>query len=1078
MNTSRVQCPSSVRTKWDCFRKDDCPVCSKRGWCSETRKSDGSRIVQCMHEHDPSRPDFLNTKPNRSGEQASYYLLDPGAPGIGVKPSPNGNGKHKPVEPADEKTRHAVYTALSQTLGLSAVHHAALVARGLSDDDIERGKFATLPTEDRGKIAMAVLALVKADGIKAGQLRGVPGFIKRDDVPLALAGRAGLLIPVMDAAGTIGGMVLRPDKPALDPQGKPLGKYVWLTSSTCGGPGAVCSAHVSPGVSLPIETVRLTEGPLKAAVAQSKSGLPTIGLPGVGSWRLGLLALKPLSAKRVRLAFDADAAGNPNVAGALARAVRGLVAAGYAVEVEQWDSTHKGIDDALAAGVTTEVLVGLDAVRFALDQARRIGAEPCVELDEVLAWVRWYLDRGEPKALFADGEVLDGTKRLRDRDPVEFASVETLLRKCKLWTAYNGAVKSKTEQQKKAAASAAPDVPYTERAGCTYAVFSDGEGNVSEKKIAGFTARITREIIRHEAGETCRHFEIKATLADGTAAAATIKADDFEALAWVAGKLGSNFKVEPGRGTRDLMRHAIQTLSHHEKAVEFLDVYTSLGWHTINGELVYLHAGGGIGAAGPVAVHVETVKELAVYRLPAPDETRFAQSVERVLMLHDLLGDEAVASVAVTLPCLAVLGPVRFVVHFSGTTGTRKTSVAILVVRFFAPGLERTDTMPATWSTTANGLQRAQHDAGDLVLLVDNLIADGDQAARELFKADMVFNSQGDLGGRRRMRTDGTLAPALDPRGCLLSTGEVDPQRRSALGRSLIVEFEPGKFSDATLDRCHAAARDGHYAATIATYIKHLAAPGKLDEARQALRQIAIREQAHANSKCDDCHPRQAEAVAELVAAWSLFLDFAVEQGALARDRADKHVKTVRGSLIGLLAAQASIQHESDAGEMFLELVRSLLASKRAVLSATDGDMPPVEIAGACGWVEVVINTKTGLERNWELAQGAARIGWVDETHVYLDAATAHAAAERLARETRQVLGIQRQILSRLAETNRLVLDPDTPGTRRRFTRRATIEKSRRWVIQMLRDEVLELDPQAKTAQDQQATQASEGPLF
>jgi hypothetical protein len=626
-----------------------------------------------------------------------------------------------------------------------------------------------------------------------------------------------------------------------------------------------------------------------------------------------------------------------------------------------------------------------------------------------------------------------------------------LLQERKPKSAYAPASQSKT------------DSPYLERDNMTYRVSVDRDGEHVEQKIAGFTARITREIIRHEAGEACRHFDIKATCSDGTAAAATIKADDFEPMAWVAGKLGSNFKVEPGRGIRDLVRHAIQTLSHQAKTVEFVDVYTSLGWHQISNEVVYLHAGGGIGAAGPVAAHVETAKELAIYRLPAPDETRFAQAVEQVLLMHELLGGDAVASVAATLPYLAVLGPVRFVPHFSGSTGTRKTSVACLVARFFAPGLERTDTMPATWSTTANGLQRAQHDAGDLVLLIDNLIADGDQAARELFKADMVFNSQGDLGGKRRMRTDGTLAPALDPRGCLLSTGEVDPQRRSALGRSLIVEFVPGKFSDATLDRCHAAARAGNYAQSIACYIKHLAAPGKLDEVRQTLRQIAVKEQANANSKCGDCHPRQAEAVAELVAAWSLFLDFAVEQGALTRGRADKYVEIVRDSLVGLLAAQASIQHESDAGELFIDLVRSLLASKRAVLSATDGTAPSTEIMGACGWEHVTIGTRNGTYSDWQPAAGAARIGWVDDQHVYLDPSTTHAAAERLARDTRQVLGTQRQVLSRLAETSRILLDQQPAGERRRFTRRIVIEKSRRAVLCMLRDEVLSLDSPTST---------------
>jgi hypothetical protein len=622
----------------------------------------------------------------------------------------------------------------------------------------------------------------------------------------------------------------------------------------------------------------------------------------------------------------------------------------------------------------------------------------------------------------------------------------------------NGRVKSKNGSKKKpggqsAAAAAAGTVPYAEHDGCTFSASHDRKGNPIETKIAGFTARITTETTRHEAGEITKHFEIKATHADGSTAMVTIKATDFEAMAWVPAELGSKFSIEPGRGTRDQVRHAVQLLSHRD-GVQFREVYTALGWHDIDGRWVYLHAGGGIDADGPVAVHVETAKEVAIYRLPEPDEMRFAQAVEHVLMVYDLLGDQAVAAVFASLPCRAVLGPSRQAVHFSGSTGSCKTSLACLITRFHAPGFERTDPMPATWKSTANAIQRAQHEAGDVVLPVDNLVADGEDVAREQFKADTVFDCQGDLGGRRRMRPDGTLALALDPRTTLLSTGEIDPRRKLALGRSLVVELKPGMFAEATLDQCHAVARAGHLAQAMACYAQHLAAPGKLDAQRQALRQQATREQAKALKHCPDCHGRHAEAVGELAAAWSLFLDFAVDQGAITRGGADRYVDEVRDSLFGLLSAQAAIQHESDAGEMFLDLLRSLLAAKRAVLFRTNGELPGKDNVRACGFEQVSIGDRT----DWRPAPGAERIGWIDDQHVYIDPSIAHAAAARLARETRQVLGTQRQVLARLAETGRLVLDQQAAGDRRRFTRKITIEKSRRHVTEMHCDEVLALE--------------------
>jgi hypothetical protein len=264
--TAGVQSPvSSSRTQqWNRFKQDDCPICSRRGWCREKRTSDGRRLVECMSTHDSTRPGFMRSKQNRDGQECSYYWIDSAA----IGPAPSPNGKQKTVERASPKTCHAAYLALSKVLGLNAQHHAALVTRGLTDQAITAGRFASLPVDHRGETALAVLNLLKNEGINSADLLRVPGFIRRADVPMALAGRAGLLIPVMGADGTFLGMVVRPDHPALDPAGKVLGKYQWFTSSGRGGAAAVAMAHVPPVASQgPHEVIRLTEGALKAQIS-------------------------------------------------------------------------------------------------------------------------------------------------------------------------------------------------------------------------------------------------------------------------------------------------------------------------------------------------------------------------------------------------------------------------------------------------------------------------------------------------------------------------------------------------------------------------------------------------------------------------------------------------------------------------------------------------------------------------------------------------------------------------------------------------------------------------------------------
>jgi hypothetical protein len=101
------------------------------------------------------------------------------------------------------------------------------------------------------------------------------------------------------------------------------------------------------------DTVRVTEGPLKADVATAISGVLTIAVPGVTLWRQALPVLQVLQPARVLLSFDGDWRTNTHVTRALAQATQALVEAGYTVAVETWAlSQGKGIDDVLGAGYT------------------------------------------------------------------------------------------------------------------------------------------------------------------------------------------------------------------------------------------------------------------------------------------------------------------------------------------------------------------------------------------------------------------------------------------------------------------------------------------------------------------------------------------------------------------------------------------------------------------------------------------------------------------------------------------------------------------------------------------------------
>jgi hypothetical protein len=154
-------------------------------------------------------------------------------------------------------------------------------------------------------------------------------------------------------------------------------KYTTISSTKHGGPSPGAQVHIPYHESLCGETIRLTEGELKADVATVCSGMLTVSVPGVAMWRQVLPVFEALQPQRVLVVFDADWRTNLHVTQAFGQAVAALVGAGYTVEVETWGPTRgKGIDDVLAAGHTPTVQSAVPWLHRARTFPTRSGREP------------------------------------------------------------------------------------------------------------------------------------------------------------------------------------------------------------------------------------------------------------------------------------------------------------------------------------------------------------------------------------------------------------------------------------------------------------------------------------------------------------------------------------------------------------------------------------------------------------------------------------------------------------------------------------------------------------------------------
>jgi hypothetical protein len=239
---------------------------------------------------------------------------------------------------------HEAYLAFLEGLGPLAVEHKRQLGdRGLTDLAIETNNYRSLRFFNGLRSAEKVLGHFGHEVVRA-----VPGFEVTNCPARGWRARpvvlSGLVIPCRSADGRIVGLKVRLD----DPRGP---KYIWMS-----GPGTSVGSpihhpgywryHASAGM------IRVTEGLLKADVAQHLSQTATIGLPGLSAPGLAELLIGDpelsVAKPKVLLSFDSDWQSKPSVRRALTTLADGLVKAGlgHRLFLEYWFQTEgKGIDD-------------------------------------------------------------------------------------------------------------------------------------------------------------------------------------------------------------------------------------------------------------------------------------------------------------------------------------------------------------------------------------------------------------------------------------------------------------------------------------------------------------------------------------------------------------------------------------------------------------------------------------------------------------------------------------------------------------------------------------------------------------
>jgi hypothetical protein len=568
-------------------------------------------------------------------------------------------------------------------------------------------------------------------------------------------------------------------------------------------------------------------------------------------------------------------------------------------------------------------------------------------------------------------------------------------------------------------APGSPDSPYFLRGNRIWVRKFDKDGDDASYHLCNFAATIAEEMILDDgSGDVDVRLSITGTLESGQPLPpAKVLAAEFGPMNWTLPAWGSRAVVRAGLGAKDQLREAIQLLS---PASARRHVYLQTGWRRIDNQWAYLTGGGAITATGKQAdVDVELSGKLANYCLPeSPTGDGLKEAVRASLDLLNL-AEARIMAPGLGAAYRAPLGAIDGSLHFFGPTGAGKSELTALLQQHYGPAMRRLN-LPGSWTSTANAIERQMFLAADALYVLDDFKPRGSRAEIDTWhaKADRVFTSAGNFSARGRCWANGSLRADNPPRCLLVTSGEDCPRGESCAARRLDVRIRGGKdpmARDVVLERLtpyQEQALAGVYARAQAGYISWLA--GRLDKIREGLAQEHSRLRALA---AQDGHPRTPGLVADLGVGWKLFLDFALEVGAVT---SDERAALARRAWLGLLEAGARQGEEiaaHDPVRRFLELLSAAVATGRAhVAGATAGEAPE----GAACW-------------GWGPIPAGQCIGWVKGDDLFLCPESAYAVAQRLGEEQGERLPVSKgQLHKRLDEAGLLVSKEKGKLTNRR----------------------------------------------
>ena len=367
-------------------------------------------------------------------------------------------------------------------------------------------------------------------------------------------------------------------------------------------------------------------------------------------------------------------------------------------------------------------------------------------------------------------------------------------------------------------------------------------------------------------------------------------------------KFGAACRIFLGRGAKSRYSEAMQIQC---ETAPCSTLYQHTGYTVVDGERVFLNGDNSVTAEGMTnKYNVAFGGQLENYRFTAE---RHEERYNTLLKLLPSTAPVALIYAGLGLTFLTPLNALlreigiepRFILYFTGKTGTRKTTMATLFLNFFGT-FDNGTAPPAGFRDTANAVEKKFALTDSTLVLLDDRIPSTTPKVRAQMESmeQSVARQIGDRSGRARMNADGSLKPTYRPNCNLIITAEESFSNvgESAIARSISVELKPGDINLEALTEIQQKAI--HLNECMGDYIQYVLK--EWDRLQEELKPMFIELRAKAQN---GGHGRLVECVAHLQIGISIMCEWLISVGVIDQNAAD-NIKARSWSVFVELAEQ------------------------------------------------------------------------------------------------------------------------------------------------------------------------------